>query len=215
MAKKTFSIVVPLYKGAKNLPFLLAYFEKELLAKENIELIFVVDGCAEKYDFILFEDYKLKIIVLDTNIGQIKATIKGMLVAENDYIVTVDQDVNLYNSLLTKLIEQKNECDIVYIDLLYKKRKFYRKIGSFIMKVLFYIKSNKRIFRNGSSYRKISKPFFDSISDGIKNTYNIDMFLLNNYRTISFIPYTTSEDNKSSYSLIKLIKHGFLMMVGR
>lgn len=98
------SIVIPVYKGEKSLPVLVAeisrYFEPISSAEGRTfavsELLLVHDCGPDRSDLVvrhLAEQYpKIKPIWLTKNFGQHAATLAGMSSATGEWIITMDED---------------------------------------------------------------------------------------------------------------------------
>jgi len=209
------SIVVPLYKSVDHVEGLLKSFHESGLQIDEIELVFVIDGCTQIYSFENYLElcksfYAVRVFKLQQNHGQHAASFFACLKAEGEALVTLDADSYQYDKLYSLFIrsaEQLN-ADIIYADLRYKKRKLYRRLGSAIFKVVMFFQTRGKVFRNGSSLRLIRKSYFEHIQEKLQhNTDKFDLILLRNTRRIAFIPFVVSDSNRdSSYTFSKLIK---------
>ncbi|WKN42605.1 glycosyltransferase family 2 protein [Tunicatimonas pelagia] len=104
------SIVIPLYNEEKNVPLLLSRLE-QALASYQYELILVDDGSTDQTisQIHLHANHRVRLVSLNYNQGQTYAMKKGIALADGDYIVTMDGDLQNDPSdiprLLNKLVE--------------------------------------------------------------------------------------------------------------
>jgi glycosyltransferase involved in cell wall biosynthesis len=90
------SIVIPVYRSeaylARTVAELIAYFEP--LAPFEIVLVNdgSPDGVAKVIDTLCAGDSRIRAVTLGNNIGQHRATLRGLAIAEGDVVVTIDDD---------------------------------------------------------------------------------------------------------------------------
>ncbi len=117
MLKREVSIIIPLYKGKKYLPCLkrTVINNMESLGADNIEVIFVNDYPEEK---IMDEDVAIlnvavKLIHNDRNQGIHASRVRGLEMAEAEYVVFLDQDDLLEPKYLKSQLLKIGEADAV------------------------------------------------------------------------------------------------------
>jgi len=99
MAMKTFSIVVPIYFNALNIPHLIPRLQKlqEALPGYALEFIFVDDGSGDHSFQLLAEahkqDNRIKIIKLSRNFGSMAAIQAGLSLAKGDCAGVIAADL--------------------------------------------------------------------------------------------------------------------------
>lgn len=104
------SVVIPLYNEEKNVRLLLSRLY-QALASYQYELILVDDGSTDQTvnQIHLSANHRVRLVSLNYNQGQTYAMKKGIALADGDYIVTMDGDLQNDPSdiprLLNKLIE--------------------------------------------------------------------------------------------------------------
>ena len=113
--KKKLSIVIPVYNSEKSLITLVQKIRFELIKKNNydVEIILINDGSSNKRTSLYLKKIKsnkTKIINLSKNMGQHYATLKGISLAKNDIIVTLDDDLQhdpKYVDIMVKFLKKK------------------------------------------------------------------------------------------------------------
>ena len=153
---KSLSIVFPLYNEAQRLFYTIEDIERYNKKKKikNIEYIFVDVGSSDisaqivKKFFKKKKSLKYKFISIKKNLGKGSALKKGVSLAKNEWILTLDTDISVSLLQLNDWIEKKYIKKNIFIyfgsrNLKKSKIKFkiYRKvlgiIFSFILKVFF------------------------------------------------------------------------------
>ncbi len=113
MDKKSLSVVIPAYNEAESIPELVNQLHQTLLNDIDHEIIFIddgsTDGTAELVSTLAQENNSIRAIIFHRNYGKSAALAEGFKVAQGDYIVTMDADLqddpNEIPHLITKLEE--------------------------------------------------------------------------------------------------------------
>jgi glycosyltransferase involved in cell wall biosynthesis len=157
-----YSVVVPVYNSEFSLEELFlsiqAVFEE---LNENFEIIFVDDNSQDKSWEVL---KKLKIqypglvtaVKLSKNYGQHNATFCGFTFIKGDFIVTIDDDLQIPATEITRLIrsQESSDAQLVYGFYIEKKQSFFRRMSSSSLRKTSKIFFNRH--KNASSFRLIT-----------------------------------------------------------
>jgi glycosyltransferase involved in cell wall biosynthesis len=118
MQSYDFSIVVPIYNEAENLaPLTERIIEVFADRSYKYEMVYVNDGSRDGSSSII-NDYaadieNLKVLHFTENNGQTAAFLAGFKIAEGDYIITLDADLQVDPEDVFKLIPYLDDCDMV------------------------------------------------------------------------------------------------------
>ncbi|MBN2680966.1 MAG: glycosyltransferase family 2 protein [Bacteroidales bacterium] len=215
--KSLYSVIIPVYNSASTLKELntriISSFEKE---NTSFEIVYVEDGGNDNSWQIIkslkneFPDL-VRGFRLSKNFGQHNATFCGMKFAKGDYIITIDDDLQLLPEEIPMLINRQIEtgADLVYGIFSKNQHSFYRRVGSSYMKRAGKIVSNTP--GKGSSFRLITKDLTNKILNHHQNFVYIDELLLWYTDFIEFVQVTHQKrkNSKSGYSPVKLFKLAF------
>ena len=156
-----FSVVIPVYNSESSLDELLYRLLPVFKAVSvGFEIIFVDDGSKDrswqKLKELRNKHKHVKIIQLMRNFGQHNALVCGFHFANGDYIITLDDDLQIPPEEIPKLISKIEEgYDIVYGKYLSKKHSKFRNIGSLLIQAVY-----KKVFdvhNDLSAFRIIKK----------------------------------------------------------
>jgi undecaprenyl-phosphate 4-deoxy-4-formamido-L-arabinose transferase len=216
------SVVVPTYNSGDSIVELINSVITVINNQFNelSELIIVDDSSKDNtWELIKEQNSKyanqLKAIRLSRNFGQHNATLCGFKYAENDYVITLDDDLE-YNpsdihALLKKLID--NDLDVVYgVDIKKQKNSFRKYLGEFYKNIAkIYYGKDRAV---GSSFRIIKKSLAKNILQHARHFSFIDEFIL--WHTskvgVAMVKCSRSQIHKSRYSLLKLINLTFKLI---
>lgn len=193
-----YSVVIPVY-GSENAlekvhQSLVSFFEN----KYSYEIIFI-DDCSTDNSWEVLKKIKAKashttIIRLSKNFGQHGATVCGFKHAKGDFIITMDDDLEVHPSEIQKLIDnQKNtNADLVYG--LYKKQNqpFFRGIFSGAYKLLAKLEGPQK--GKGSSFRLLKKALTDKLVHNHKQFVFIDELCLWYTKKLTFVDVDANPD---------------------
>ncbi len=142
-----YSIIIPVYNSEKILERTVEAVIKEIHSLGiNAELILVNDGSPDRVweviERLALKHREVKGVNFLKNYGQHTAVLCGMEVAEGDFLITMDDDLQNPPSEISKLIEKIHEgYDLVFARFEQKKHAGYRRLGS---KLIGYL--NKKVF---------------------------------------------------------------------
>lgn len=108
------SVIVPAYNEAKNVTLLHRQLIQVLTGVVSFEIIFVDDGSTDNTFAELKKLSPIRIIRLDRNFGQTAAFAAGIAVAQGEWVVTIDGDLeNDPRDILRLLAKTKDGFDLV------------------------------------------------------------------------------------------------------
>ncbi len=235
---KSLSVVFPLYNESERLSYTfqdIEKFRKKKLIK-NIEYIFVDDGSTDNSLKIInnfFKKkkfFKYKVIKIKKNLGKGNALKKGISLAKNEWILTLDADISVSLLQLNDWIKKKYIEKKVFIyfgsrNLKNSKIQFkiHRKIlgivFSFLLKTMFevIIKDTQCGFKLYK--KKVAKLLFKKVKDN-GYVHDVEVVLISNKYNYSIkelpVAWTHRNDSKLNlltdtfkmfYNLIKIKKN--------
>lgn len=133
------SFVIPVYNSEKSIGLTVSEIKKVMnnsLNDYGHEIILINDGSRDNSDSVcreLVEKYKnMKYICLARNFGQHNAVLAGFNAADGDYVLSMDDDLQLMPEdaeLLMRKIKADN-LDVVYGNYISKKHGFFRNLST-------------------------------------------------------------------------------------
>jgi polyisoprenyl-phosphate glycosyltransferase len=214
MKSPEYSIIVPVFNSEHTLKEL---FERTLAVFSELrlefEMIFVEDHGKDNSWQVLAELKKaypelITAIKLAKNFGQHNAIFCGMARAKGDFIITIDDDLQIPPEEIKKLIlcYQETESDLVYGTFKKEKHNAARNITSSSFK-----KSSRLLMKGpgkGSAFRLIKKDLVDNILNHSQSFVFLDEII--NWYT-SDISYTEvrhekRKNDRSGYTSGKLMR---------
>jgi undecaprenyl-phosphate 4-deoxy-4-formamido-L-arabinose transferase len=214
-----YSIVIPVYNSSKGLKEL--YQEIKVAFKdisESYETIFI-DDFSQDESWKTLQEIKIEnpesnitIISLTRNFGQHKTTLCGIDKSKGDFIITIDDDLQIPPKEIKKLIEKQKEkdFDLVYGSFKDKKHSKIKNIGSDLVQTQSEIQIENNL--KGSSFRLFKAKLKENFGYHKHRTkLFIDELLLWNTGYISAVEveHNNRKYETSSYSFNKLINLGF------
>lgn len=216
-----YSVVVPVFNSQDSLEELFQRTDKVFSGlNKDFEMIFVEDGGYDgSWEVIkkikASSPEKVRGIKLSRNFGQHNAVLCGFSQAKGDFVITIDDDLQIPPEEIVKLIECYNhqKADLVYGYFPKKQHSKVRNFGSKVIK-----KSTKVIYKapgEGSSFRLMTRDIVQSILTHTQEFVYIDELLLWYTTSIGFVevehrkrPYNTSQ-----YTTFNLFKIAFKLLV--
>lgn len=129
-----FSVVIPFYNEADNLPLLIKELDGMLHAlNQPGEIILVNDGSTDAYERPpRSPEFPVRWLDLSENSGQSAAMYYGMQAARGEYVILLDADLQNDPFDVPKLYErlQKEELDLITGIRISRKDNFIRRISS-------------------------------------------------------------------------------------
>lgn len=215
------SVVIPVFRGKGLLPELFKRIKETLEGKFDFEVLFVCDGCdpeSENYVRCIAEEYKSNVSFykFHRNYGQQQALHFGLGRAGGDLIITMDEDLQHDPSDILKLVDKQLEggYDVVYGRLFYQRKKEYRNFQTKIFREILHCLIPS-VNKEYSPFRLITKEIAHNISKVEHFFPVIDCYIgdLTEKTACVLLPKHHRPAGKSSYSLIKLLDLGFLVLI--
>jgi glycosyltransferase involved in cell wall biosynthesis len=205
-----YSLVVPVYNNSKGISDLYeaisTFFKTEL-----VEFIFVDDFSQdtswEELKKIRAKDNRCKIIRLSKNFGQHAATLCGFAESKGEFVLTLDDDLEVLPIEFQKLIDKQEvtNAKVVYGEYQQKEAAFKQLLKN-IYKRASKLEGVKK--GRGSSFRLIEGKIARKLAESHKQFVFIDEFLLWYTHEIEFVAVTNNPSalRKSRYQTKGLIK---------
>ena len=215
------SIVSPVYRAEKILPILVS--EINLVMErigEDYEIILVddrsPDNSWEVMKVLSSQNPRIKSIRLSRNFGQHSAIFAGLTKTKGDWVVVMDCDMQDQPKEIAKLYKKALEgYDIVLGQRENRKDKFLKKLSSKLFYKVFNYLSGGQFNNEIGNFGIYKKKVIDSIlniSDYIKF---LPLFInWVGFKSVSIpIEHGEREEGKSSYSISRLLKLAFNVIV--
>lgn len=215
-----YSFVIPVFNSIDSLPVLyigISDLMNEL--NQTFEVVFI-DDCGLNESWLKLLELKkqfpnnIKLIKLTKNFGQNGATLCGIDEAVGEFIITMDDDLQVHPREIKKLIDYYNihESDVIYG--VYKKNKdaLIRNVGSKIVKKIF--TRSEGGSNVGSSIRLIKSSIADYLRHHSQDHLFINQVISWYTFDSQFVEISRDErtEGKSGYSLYKLFSIAFRLI---
>lgn len=213
MRKGTISVVVPVFNGAQTLDDLF-HRTQEVMAGLGMDFqVIYVDDRSPDNSWEEIERLKVlypkhvKAIRLAKNAGQHNATLCGIHHSTGDFIVTIDDDLQIPPEEIPKLLQQRDDsgADLVYGVFKDKHHSYWRNAGSYMVNKFFYLFANTN--GGGSSFRLITRELADHLKTLHQKYLLLDEVLswyTNSVSSVTVEHYPRTK-GQSGYSFFKLV----------
>ncbi|MBI2968063.1 MAG: glycosyltransferase [Bacteroidetes bacterium] len=212
MKPAAYSIIIPVYNGGKFLPELFHRLLTICKNYEKTEIIFVDDGSYDDswkvIEKIKEENSDLVTgIKLSRNFGQHNATMCGFYHCTGDFIITIDDDLEMLPEDIPLLIEKQKENNA---DLTYGINDNFSHISLRGLLTATYKRASLlegRYRGKGSGFRLLKKSLVENIKNNTGNFVFIDEFCMWYTSNIDYVNVQSSFSGKkksSGYTLAKL-----------
>jgi glycosyltransferase involved in cell wall biosynthesis len=207
-----YSIIIPIYNSGVGLYDLHKEIINAFDFNIDFEIIYVDDFSQDNSWEILTEIKKndsihnITIIRLSKNFGQHAATLCGFENASGEFILTMDDDLEVLPSEFEKLIaEQKNSASQVVYGEYFQRQSFFRKFLKFCYKKVARLEGPKK--GRGSSFRLIESRLARKLAENHRHFVFIDEFILWYTSNVSFVKVENNPlpIKKSRYKLGQLV----------
>ena len=215
------SIVSPVYRAEKILPILVS--EINLVMErigEDYEIILVddrsPDNSWEVMKVLSSQNPKIKSIRLSRNFGQHSAIFAGLTKTKGDWVVVMDCDMQDQPKEIAKLYKKALEgYDIVLGQRENRKDKFLKKLSSKLFYKVFNYLSGGQFNNEIGNFGIYKKKVIDSILN-INDYIKFFPLFINwvGFKSTSIpIEHSSREEAKSSYSISRLLKLAFNVII--
>ena len=220
---KKVSAVIGLYNSEKTIGDVIKEL-KEAFSESNkyeLEMVLVDDHSPDNvYQLvkdIAKEDKSIKVIHLAKNSGQTNAVIEGYRHATGEYIIEMDDDIQMPAREAVRMVEhlEENDYDVVFAKYADQKESFGRRLGSKINNKMTQIMLKKpKHIRVNSFYvmRKFVKDEMIKYSNHYPYLYGMIFGITNNVANLD-VEHRERAYGKSNYTFRKLVglwTNGFL-----
>ena len=202
-----YSVIIPVYNSEASLEELAGRLVEVMDATgKSYELIFIDDGSRDESWQVLKKlkaqhHDKLIAIRLAKNFGQHSATFCGFNFAKGDFVITIDDDLQIPPEEIPKLMQamEEEEAELVYGIYRKKNHSFVRNTGSRYFKKLSHLLGRPK---EGSSFRLISSNIIQKIIIHHQNFVFIDEILhwYTDYVELVAVEHQPRKYQKSGYS---------------
>jgi len=218
----TFSIVVPVYNSEKTLTRLFERIKTTFETRKlTFEVIFVEDCGTDNSWKVLkalkkaYPNENITIVKLSKNFGQHNALLCGFQLAEGDFVVTIDDDLQIPPEEILKLADRQADTDADMVYGIYEKKKhsFVRNLGSKFVKNLFEYGSTAH--KDGSSFRLMTSHLVKKISRHTQHFIFIDNIVSWHTNDIELVTvkHEARSEGDSGYSVFKLVMMTFSLII--
>ena len=216
------SVVVPVYNSEGSLPELIERLEKTLRAAcSRFEVVLVNDGSRDRSWDVICEIAQahdwVRGIDLMRNYGQHNALLCGIRLAQNDIIVTVDDDLEHPPEEIPKLLDKLAEgFDVVYGAPQKERHGLWRNLASRLTKLALQSTMGAATARMVSAFFVFRTQLRDAFAQYQGPFVSIDVLLTWGTTRFAAVPvrHEPSQLGASSYTFRKLVTHALNMMTG-
>lgn len=206
-----YSIVVPVYNAENSLEELISQINEFFENKYSYEIIFV-DDYSEDNSWNVLQKIKSKnknvtIIKMAKNFGQHGATLCGIKYAKGEFVITIDDDIEIEPKEICKLIEKQDETKALLVYGIFKKKNssLLRNTLSGLYKLVAKIEGKEK--GKGSSFRLIHRDLYTQLVNNHRHFVFLDELCLWYTSEISFTPvqFNSNHFDKKRYKTSGLI----------
>jgi len=193
-----YSIIIPVYGAGNALEKLHQSIFGFFDGKYSYEIIYVddfsTDASWETLKKIKAAGKNITAIRLSKNFGQHAATMCGFKYAQGEFMITLDDDLEVRPEEVEKLIaeQKKRDADVVYGEFKKINTGLLRSFLTSVYKTLSKIESKEK--GKGSSFRLINGALAKKLCGNHTRFVFIDELLLWYTRKVSFVPVTANKE---------------------
>ncbi len=206
-----YSVIIPVFNAENSLNVLVSLINSYFNDKYPFEIIFVDDYSNDDSWNVLkkikTEFNNITIIKLAKNFGQHGATLCGMKYAKGNFVITIDDDVEVEPKEIDKLITKQKETGDLLVYGVFKKKNnsITRSILSGLYKLVSKVEGKDKA--KGSSFRLIHSKLYTQLVKNHRHFVFLDELCLWYTNEISFTPVNFNKNhfNKKRYKTKGLI----------
>jgi len=221
-ARRTVSVVVPVYNSAVILPELLRRLDAALpLIADAFEVILVDDGSRDASAAVarslMGGRPHVRLMRLLRNYGQHNALLCGIRHARYDVIVTMDDDLQHPPEQIARLLDRLgDDCELAYGSPVQEQHGLWRDLASQITKLVMQQVLGIDMARKVSGFRAFDRRLVAALDDFKGPFVNLDVMLTWGTTKIDgvVVPHDPRAHGASHYRFRKLLEHAANMLTG-
>lgn len=217
------SIVIGLYNSEKTIQAVLDEIQTAFSAQNEYDYEVVLvddyspDGVYELVKKIAEKDPRIKVLHLSQNVGQTNAVIEGYRYAEGEFIVEMDDDLQMPAAEILRMLDklQRENYDVVFARYPEQKESGFRRFGSKVNnKMTEFMLGKPKHIRVNSFYvmRSFVRDAMVQYANHYPYLYGIIFAVTKNVANLD-VEHRERTNGKSNYTLKKLLGlwlNGFL-----
>ncbi|WP_431067350.1 glycosyltransferase family 2 protein [Methylotuvimicrobium sp.] len=216
------SVVVPVYNSEQTLPELIARLRQVLEpVTETFEVILVNDGSKDDswqvIEMLAEKDSAVLGLNLMHNYGQHNALLAGIMHVQNEWIITIDDDLQIPPEEIPKLLEVLIEgYDIVYGNPENPEHSLWRRLSSKIVKISLGIVLGAEMGAKSNAFRAFRTELRKGFLQFTDARVSIDVLLswTANHIAAVKVAHKARQYGCSGYTLRKLLSLTLSMVTG-
>ena len=216
------SVVIPVYNSEGSLPELIKRLNDILLTASNHFEILLVNDCSmdRSWDMICHLAHEhdwVRGVNLMRNYGQHNALLCGIRMANNDIIVTIDDDLQNPPEEIPKLLDKLAEgYDVVYGTPQREQHGLWRDLASQVTKLALQSAMGAKTARNVSAFRVFRAGSRDAFASYQSPFVSIDVLLTWGTTRFASVPvhHAPRLVGRSNYTFRKLMTQALNMITG-
>ena len=220
MGSLSLSVVIPVYDSASTLPELVRRVDAAVGALgREFELVLVNDGSPDESGEVLASLARdnVRVIELMRNYGQHNALLAGIHAAQNEVVITLDDDLQNPPEEIGRLLAKLDEgFDVVYGTSEERSQSLWRVASSRLTKFALQSAMGAETARNVSAFRAFRTELRGAFSDYQSAFVSIDVLLT--WGTTQFgsvsVENHARKEGESHYTFWKLCTHAMNMLTG-
>jgi len=213
------SVVVPVFNGARSIPELAARLTRTLSDEQRVAEfeVILVDDCSRDESWSVIQELSgeypsVRGLGMSRNYGQHNALLAGIRVAENDLIITIDDDLEHPPEAIPQMLDAlADDIDLVYATPEIENHSASRNIASRLVKRSMSIALGPDIAHRASAYRL--RDGFSTCSDPF---LALDVLLSWTTTRVAFVEVEMAQRRygSSNYTFKSLVRHALNMATG-
>lgn len=218
------SVVVPVFNGARSIPELAARLTKTLSDEQRVTEfeVILVDDCSRDESWSVIQELSgeypsVRGLGMSRNYGQHNALLAGIRVAENDLIITIDDDLEHPPEAIPQMLDAlADDIDLVYATPEIENHSASRNIASRLVKRSMSIALGPDIAHRASAYRLFRTSLRDGFSTCSDPFLALDVLLSWTTTRVAFVEVEMGQRRygTSNYTFRSLVRHALNMATG-
>lgn len=213
-----YSVVIPVYNSSQTIAELMERLRSVLTGLDQPSEIILVDDSSQDDSWELMRNLKegddrLRIIRLRRNFGQHNALMCGFHFCRGEWVITIDDDLQVPPEEIPKLISTAAAgYDVVYGVFEKKEHSWVKNLGSWLIN--WYYRKIFRMDNRITAFRLISREIVSRLVNYDKTFTYIDGLISWNTSSIGEVPVRHQPRSRggSGYNLTKILQLAFNML---